>query len=98
MKNVVVWHLALCGSYESRYFGGKFSLNLQDIKIREGRNILPDTSRLSHQDQLTPFYAREFVSLADFSTLKMGAISSSEMSVFIRTAQRHIPAHNITRS
>jgi hypothetical protein len=34
-------------------------------------------------------------SLADFYTLKMGAISFSETSVHTRTTQRHIPENGI---
>jgi hypothetical protein len=37
-------------------------------------------------------------SLADFSTLKMEAISSSETSVHTRTTRRHIPENGILHS
>jgi hypothetical protein len=36
--------------------------------------------------------------LADFSTLKMGAILSSETSVDARSTQRHIPEDDVLRS
>jgi hypothetical protein len=37
-------------------------------------------------------------SLADFSTLKMEAIHSSETSVYTRSTQRHIPEDGILHS
>jgi hypothetical protein len=53
--------------------------------------------RLSHQSK-TPSYirtGREAEWLADFSTMKMDAMRSSEMSVHTRSTRRHIPEDGI---
>jgi hypothetical protein len=75
--------MAPCRSCEmNRRFGEKYRLHLQGRKIREQGT---DCSRL-----LLPAHAGS--SLADFSTLKMESIHSSEKSVhFTESTRRHIP-------
>jgi hypothetical protein len=52
------------------------------------------TYRLHHQARLQP-PAHAGSSLADFSSLKMEAIRSSETSVYTRSTRRHIPENGI---
>jgi hypothetical protein len=86
MKNSVFWDVASCRSYVNRYFGGTYRLHLQGRKIRE---LWTSVSRCLQ-------YAAAAGSwLADFSTLKMEAILSSETSVHIRSTRRHISEDGI---
>jgi hypothetical protein len=82
MKNAVFWDVAPCRSSGlSRRFGGTYRLHLKGRKIRE-RSLQP------------PAHAGS--SLADFSTLKMEAIRSSETSVkSTSSTRRHIPEDGI---
>jgi hypothetical protein len=83
MKNAVFWDVAPCRSFVNRRFGGIYRLHLQGRKIRErGTNV----SRCSLQP---PAHAGS--SLADFYTLKMRPILSSETSVYKKSARHHIP-------
>jgi hypothetical protein len=75
MKNSVFWDVAPCTSCVNRRFGGTYRLHLQDKKIRE---------RGKQGEQVSAAGS----SLADFSSLKMEAILSSETSV-------HIPENGI---
>jgi hypothetical protein len=77
-NNAVFWDVAPCSSCVNRRFGETYRLNLQDRKIRERATSLQP-----------PAHAGS--SLADFSTLKMEEIRSSETSVHTRTTRRHIP-------
>jgi hypothetical protein len=90
MKNAVFWDVAPCRSCVNRHFGGTHRLHLQRRKLRER-----GTSDwwLSLQP---PTHAGS--KLADFSTLKMGAIRSSETSVHTRSTRRHIPEDGILHS
>jgi hypothetical protein len=81
MKNAVFWDVAPCSFCVNRSFGGTHRLRLQGRKIRE-----PGTS-----EQV----AASGSSLANFSTLKMEAIRSSETSLHIRIAVCHIPEDGI---
>jgi hypothetical protein len=86
MKNVVVWDVAPCRSCVNRRFGGTYRLHLQGRKIRErGTSVNRCLQPPAHAGS----------SLADFSTLKMEAIHSSETSVHTRSARRHIPEDGI---
>jgi hypothetical protein len=66
-------------------------------------NIMSGTRRLSLSIQNNILIASEPLahagsSLADFSTLKMEAISSSETSVYTISTRRHIPEDGILHS
>jgi hypothetical protein len=101
LKNAVFWDVATCRSCSNRLFGGTYHLHLQGRKIRErGTNV----SRWL-QTLCEPMYGRNVSprahvcsSLADFSTLKMKAIRSSETSVITRSTRRHIPEDGILHS
>jgi hypothetical protein len=84
MKNSVFWDMAPCRSYVNRRFGGTYRLHLKDRKIRVRRTSvsrwLQSAAGSSH---------------ADFSTLKMEAIRSSETLVHTRYTLRHIPEDGI---
>jgi hypothetical protein len=90
LKNAVFWDVALCRSCVNRRFGETYHLHLQGRKIRElsvfDRSVSPQP----------PAHAGS--SLADFSTLKMQVIRSSETSVHTRTTQCHIPEDGILHS
>jgi hypothetical protein len=73
--------------FVNRRFGGTYRFHVQGRKICERRS----------QTQLQP-PAQAGSSLADFSTLKMEAIHSSETSVHTRSIQRHIPEDCILQS
>jgi hypothetical protein len=76
----------------NRRFGETYRLHLQGRNIRErGTSV----SRLL-QSKLPPAHAGS--SLADFSTLKMEAIRSSETSVHTRSTRRYIPENGILHS
>jgi hypothetical protein len=87
MKNVVFWDVALCRSCVNRCFGGTYRLHLQGRKIRE-RGIRNSLQPPAHAGS----------SLANFSTLKMEPIRSSEKSVHTRSTRRHIPEEGILHS
>jgi hypothetical protein len=78
MKNAVFWYVAPCISCVNRRVGGTYRFLLQGRQIRERRTSV---SRWL----LTGSW------LADFSTLKMEAILSSNTSVHTRSTRRHIP-------
>jgi hypothetical protein len=80
MKNVIFWDVVLCRSCVNRRFGGTYHFHLRGISV----------SKCSLQPP-----ADAGSTLADFSTLKMEAIRSSETSVDIRSTQRHIPEDDI---
>jgi hypothetical protein len=88
MKNAIFWDVAPCRSYVNRRFGGKYRLHLQGRKIGERGNSVRCLQLSAHAGS----------SLADFSTLKMEAIRSSETSVHIRSARRRIPEDGILHS
>jgi hypothetical protein len=71
----------------NRLFGGMSRLHLQGRKIRE-RGIISSRWNQTHISSL----------LADFYTLKMEAIHSSESSVHTRSTRRHIPEDGILHS
>jgi hypothetical protein len=82
MKNAVFWDVALCRSCVNRRFGGTRRLHLQGRRIRERVcSVQP------------PAHAGS--SLADYSTLKIETIRSSETSVHTRSTQGHIPQDGI---
>jgi hypothetical protein len=83
-KNTVFWDVALCRSCVTQHFGGTYRLQLQGRKILEAACLQPT--------------AHAGFSLTDFSTLKMEAIRSSEMSAHTRTTRRHIPEDAILHS
>jgi hypothetical protein len=89
LKNAVFWDVALCRSCVNRRFGGTYR-HLQGRKVRE---LGTSVRRLSLQP---PAHAGS--SLADFSTLNMEAIRSSETSGHTRSTQRHIPEDSILHS
>jgi hypothetical protein len=88
LKNAVYWDVMPCRSYVNRHFGGTYCLHLQGRKIRErgalGYRLQPSAHAGS--------------SLADFSTLKMEAIRSSETSVYTRSTRHYIPEDGILHS
>jgi hypothetical protein len=91
MKNAVFWDVALCRSSGlNRRFGGTYRLHLHGRKIRERG------TRVSRWLQTKQSPAHAGSSLADFSTLKMEAIPSSETSVqSTRSTRRHNPEDGI---
>jgi hypothetical protein len=85
MKNAVFWDVAPCRSCVTRCFGGTYRLHLQGRKIHErGTNV----------SSLQPS-AHAGSTLADFSTIKVEAIRSSETSVHTRSTRRHFPEYGI---
>jgi hypothetical protein len=87
VKNAVFCDVAPCRSCVNCHFGGTYRLHFQSRKIGEqGTNVSrwPPTNPGS--------------SLADFSTLKMEAIRTSETSVHTRSTLRYIPEHDILHS
>jgi hypothetical protein len=68
---------------------------------RLGKNV---TAAINTHSTIDEFWlslqppAHAGYSFADFSTLKMEAIRSSEMSVYTRSTQRHIPEDGILHS
>jgi hypothetical protein len=87
MKNAVFWDVTPCISCVNRRFGGKYRLHLQGRKIRQQGTIV------SWWLQTAPGFT-----LADFSTLKIEAIRSSETSVDARSTRRLNPEDGILRS
>jgi hypothetical protein len=98
MKNDVFWDVAPCRSCVNRRFGGTYRLHLQGRKISLSMWLQTEPlSQLGVFDwwlSLQP-PAHAGSSLADFSTLKMEAIRSSETSVHTRSTQSHIPEDGI---
>jgi hypothetical protein len=88
MKNAVFWDVAPCRSCVNRRFGGMYRLHLQGKKIRERGTSVKRCSL-----QTTSVHAGS--SLADFSTLMMEEIHSSETSVYTISTRRHIPEDGI---
>jgi hypothetical protein len=88
-KNAVFWSVAPCRYCVNRRFGGTYRLHLQGRKIRERGISLSRWLR-------TPAHAGS--SLADFFTLKMKEIRSSETSVHTRSTWRHMPEDSILHS
>jgi hypothetical protein len=87
MKNAVFWDVAPCRSCVNRRFGGTYHLHLQGRKIRDrGTNM---STWLQSELSLQP-PAHAGFSLADFSTMKMEAIRSSETSARTRFTLHHI--------
>jgi hypothetical protein len=86
MKNAIFWDVALCRSCVNRHFRRTYRLHLQGRKICEQGNS--SLQPPAHAGSLH----------ADFSTLKMGAIRSSETSVHTRSTRRHIPEDGILHS
>jgi hypothetical protein len=86
MKNAVLWGVAPCRSDRlNRSFGGSYRIHLQGKKIQREQVAA---------ELLLPAHAGS--SLADFSTLKMEAIRSSETSVqSITSTRRHTPKYGI---
>jgi hypothetical protein len=79
-----------CRSCVNRLFRGTYRLHLQGRKIRERGTTV------SRWLQTEP--PVENTQLADFSTLKMEAIRSSETYVHTRSTRRHIPEDGILHS
>jgi hypothetical protein len=92
MKSAVFWDVAPCRSCVNRRFGGTYRLHLQGRKIRERRTSVSRWLQ-SLQSLNTPAHAGSL--LADFSTLKMKAIHSSETSVHTRSTLPHFPEDGI---
>jgi hypothetical protein len=107
MKNAVFWDVAPCSSCVNRRFGGTelSNVSMSNLPIEEHYvrfevftamtmknavvwDVVPCSSCVNR-----PAHAGS--SLADFSTMKMEAIRSSEPSVHTRTARRHIPENGI---
>jgi hypothetical protein len=86
LKNVILWDVTPCRSYVDRSFRGTCRLHLQGRKISERGHSLSRWLQLS---------AQAVSSLADFSTMKMEAICSSETSVHTRSIRRHIPEDGV---
>jgi hypothetical protein len=86
-KKVVFWDVAPCRSCVNRRFGGAYRLHLQGRKIGERGT----SCRLQPP-------ADAGTSPADFFTLKMEAIRSSETSVHTRSTRRHVPEDGIVHS
>jgi hypothetical protein len=86
MKKAVFWDVSSCRNCVNRRFGGTYCLHLQGRKMRElGTSVNRwDLSSLQQR-------AHAGSSLADFPTLKMEAIFSSETSVYTISTRRHIP-------
>jgi hypothetical protein len=89
-KNAVFLDVAACTSCVNRRFGGTYRLHLQGSKIRERRTGVTELILQA------PAHAGS--SLADFCTLKMEAIRSSETSVYTRSTRRHIQQNGILHS
>jgi hypothetical protein len=85
IKNAVFWDVAPCKSSVNRCFGGTYRLHLQGRKIHKRGNSVSSLQPPAHAGY----------SLADFSTLKIEAIRSSETSVHTRSTRRHIPEDGI---
>jgi hypothetical protein len=90
MKNAVFWEVATCRSRVKRRFGRTYRLHLQGRIIRER---VTSMSRWLQDCLQPPAYFGS--SLADFSTLKMEAIRSSETTVHTRSTRHHIPEDGI---
>jgi hypothetical protein len=80
MKNAVFWDVAPCRYCVNRRFGGTYCLLLQGI---------------SEEPVWAGGWAHAGSSFANFSTLNMEAIRSSETSVYTISAWRHIPEDGI---
>jgi hypothetical protein len=85
MKNAVFWDVAPCRSCVTGRFGGTYGLHLHGRKIRERETSVRRWMQISHAG----------FSLADFCSMKMEAIRSSETSVHTRSTRRHIPQDGI---
>jgi hypothetical protein len=84
-KNTVFWDVAPCRSCLNRRFGGTYSLHLQGIKSVKEESAWASLQPPAHAGSL----------FANFSTLKMEVIRSSETSVHTRSIRRHIPEDGI---
>jgi hypothetical protein len=81
-----------CRSCVNRRFGRTYRLHLQGRNIRERGSSV---SRWPCRSCVNQPSAHAGSSLADFSTLKMEAIHSSETSVYTRSTRHHIPEDGI---
>jgi hypothetical protein len=105
MKNAVFWDVTLCSSCVNRRFGGTYCLHLQGRKISEQGTSVSKWLQTEPPVENTQLYRKRegrrvgpdhtIFSFADFSTLKIEAIYSSETSVHTRSTQRHIPEDGI---
>jgi hypothetical protein len=96
-KNAIFWDVAPCRSCE------RIASNIQGRKIRERGTSVRDGKQTGPPVENTQLVAvcyppHTASSLADFSTLKMEAIRSSETSVHTRSTRRHIPEDGILHS
>jgi hypothetical protein len=99
-KNAVFWDVAPCRYCVNRRFEGTYRLHLQGIRIPQARNQREQVAAdwvTSRKLSLQP-PAHAGSSLADFFTLKMEAIRSSETSVNTISTRRHIPEDGILNS
>jgi hypothetical protein len=80
------WDVAPCRSCVNRRFRGTYHLNFQGGRICE------------RGTSVSRWLNSAGSSFVDFSTLKMEAICSSEMSVHTRSTRRHIPEDGILHS
>jgi hypothetical protein len=79
MKHSVFWDVSSCTCLNRR-LGGTYRLHLQGSKIREQVTSVSRWQPPAHAGYL----------LADFATIKMEAIRSSETSVRTRSTRHHI--------
>jgi hypothetical protein len=91
IKNAVFWDVGPCRSCVNQRFGGTDRLHLQGRKIRVRGGWFLARGFFYSEDGGDTFLR----SHADFSTLKMEAIRSSETSVHTRSTRRHIPEDGI---
>jgi hypothetical protein len=107
-KHTVFWDVAPFRSCVNRRFGGMYRLHLQRGKICErGTSVsrwlqdeppVENTQIYTYKNREGGSLSLHPSSLADFSTLKMETISSSEMLVHTRSTRRHIPEDGILHS
>jgi hypothetical protein len=83
MKNAVFWDVAPCRYCVNQRFGETYRLHLQDRKP------------VSDEPTRAGGCSLQTSSLADFSTLKIEAIGSSEKWVHTRSTRRNIPEDGI---
>jgi hypothetical protein len=102
VKNAVFWDVASCRSCVSRRFGRNYRLYLHGMKIRErvtrvSRWLQSEPHPVGVFDRLLSLQppTHSGYSLADFHTMKIEAILSSETSVRRRSTRRHIPEDGV---
>jgi hypothetical protein len=91
MKTTVLWDMMPCGSCKNRRVGGVYCLYHQDGQNERARSNV----NIHLQWESIASYCWHCFYLADFFTLMMEAIYSSETSVLKRATRRHIPEYCI---